>query len=65
MNYSINDIDWDKNILTTLEGKTFKIDPYDMSVLAGWTPTTPIKEIKVDGIKYIENLSNGMRAKIN
>lgn len=64
MEYSIYEVDWDKNILTTLEGKKFKINPYDMSVLAGWTSTTPIKEVNIDGIKYVENLSNGGRARL-
>lgn len=64
MGHSIYEIDFDKFTLITLEGKTFKINKYDMSVLVGWTPTTPIKEVTIDGIKYIENLSNGARARI-
>lgn len=65
MNYSIYEIDWDNNILISLEGKKFKINQYDMSILAGWTSTTPIKEVVIDGVKYIENLSNGMKARIS
>lgn len=61
--YSVYDIDWNNNLLITLEGKTFNIDPYDMSVMVGWTPTTPIKEININGIKYIENLNTGDRVK--
>lgn len=54
MVHSMGEIDWDKNTLITLEGKAFRINPFDMSVLAGWTPTTPIREVTIDGIKYIE-----------
>ena len=65
MSYSIYEIDWDKNTLITLEGKKFKINQYDMSILAGWTPTTLIKKVDIDGVKYIENISNGVRVRIS
>ncbi|GEM_PF-5360212 len=42
MKYILLEVDINKCTIRTLEGKTFKIKPYDMSVTVSWTPTATL-----------------------
>lgn len=53
MQYMINEIDYDKCVLTTLEGKRFGISPYEISLTIGWCPTGTITLIRHEGRLYL------------
>lgn len=44
-------------------GKTFKIDVYDFSIVVGW-PGDEVELVTIDSIKYICNLSTNAKARL-
>ncbi|PKL28136.1 MAG: hypothetical protein CVV46_08210 [Spirochaetae bacterium HGW-Spirochaetae-2] len=45
------------------DGKKFKIDVYDFSIVVGW-PGDEVETIKIDGIKYVRNKGTNAKAKL-
>lgn len=44
--YSIYEVDFEKGILKTLEGRKFAIDVFDIPIMAGWCPMERITLMK-------------------
>lgn len=55
--YSIYEVDFEKGILKTLEGKKFSIDVFDIPIMAGWCPMERITLMKQNGQKVLQHSS--------
>lgn len=58
--YSIYEIDFEKSVLKTIEGKNFLIDMWDISVMAGWCPTDKIVLAEEKGRKVLKHISGSI-----
>ena len=55
--YSFYEIDFEKNILKTLDGRKFAIDVFNISAMVGWCPMERINLIKQHDKKVLEHSS--------
>lgn len=51
--------------LSTMDGKTYKVEPWDITVCCTWTPTTEIEITTEQGQKYCTNLSSSQKVRIS
>lgn len=57
------DINSDPPSITLSNGKKYKIDVYDFSVVVGW-PGDEVATVTIDGIKYVRNLYTNAKARV-
>lgn len=55
--YSIYEIDFEKGNLTTLDGRKFAIDVFDIPTMAGWCPMEKITLMKQNDKKVLQHSS--------
>ncbi|MDY2663378.1 MAG: hypothetical protein SOV67_11750 [Bariatricus massiliensis] len=55
--YSIYEVDFEKGILKTLEGRKFAIDVFDIPIMAGWCPMERITLMKQNDKKVLQHSS--------
>ena len=58
--HSINEIDFKRGVLKTMEGEKFLIDVWDISVIAGLCPTEKIVLTEQNGRKVLKHISDGI-----
>lgn len=58
--YTILEVDFENGIIHTMEGRIFKINLWDVSVMAGWCPTEKIILTKYDGEYILRHYSGGI-----
>ena len=57
------DINSDPPIISLSNGKKYKIDVYDFSIVVGW-PGDEVEPVTIDGIKYMRNLYTNAKARL-
>lgn len=62
MDYTLLSIDYKKCSLQTMEGREFRIDPWDISITVGWIPTSTILFNKDNN--FLQNKSNNQIVKL-
>ncbi|MEG2146676.1 MAG: hypothetical protein RRY06_08610 [Lachnospiraceae bacterium] len=50
--------------LSTTNGKTYNVEPWDITVCCTWTATTEIEISSENGQKYCTNLSSSQKVRI-
>lgn len=53
--YSILEINFEKGILKTMEGRNFKIDVFDIPTMVGWCPCENITYTEINGRKVLKH----------
>lgn len=55
--YSILEINYEKGILKTMEGRNFKIDVFDIPTMVGWCPFESVTYTEINGRKILKHYS--------
>jgi len=58
------DVNTDKFQLTTLEGKTYNVEPWDISICCTWSPTVEIEIKTENGENVCKNLSSNQKVRL-
>lgn len=54
----LNEVDTEKCKLTTLEGREYFVEPWDITICCTWSPTAELEIAAVDGKIICKNLEN-------
>lgn len=55
--FLILEIDFEKGILKTMEGRNFKIEVFDIPTMAGWCPCENVTYTEINGRKILRHYS--------
>jgi len=50
--------------LSTMEGKTYNVEPWDITICCTWTPTTEIEIYTEKGQRFCKNLSSDQTVRL-
>ena len=64
MKTMLMEVNTEKFELSTLDGKTYGIEPWDITICCTWTPTTEIEITTDKEQKYCINLSTNQKIRL-
>ena len=65
MKTMLMEVNTDTFELSTLDGTTYRVEPWDITVCCTWMPTTEIEIFTEKGQKYCKNLSSNQVVRIS